>query len=207
MNDTIQGIGNEMTHFSTGAKRDIQEDKGRCDLMPLSVVGIIYEHWNQNKQKLIDKITSNNYIGLQFSNIEEYIHTGHINNLCNVVCYALLSNENWHNNQDGCDSDNCTYTELGQMFMDVSKHFKRGAEKYGEWNWNKGIPLHSFIDSAIRHLIKWVGNWNDERHDLAFIWNIICCIHTQLFICNAELMDLPFCKNKEEVKNECKEQN
>ena len=42
MNDTIQGIGNEMTKFSTGAVRDIQEDKGRCDLMHLSVIGIIY---------------------------------------------------------------------------------------------------------------------------------------------------------------------
>lgn len=35
----IEGIGNEVTQFESGAVRDIQEDKGRCDLMPLWVVG------------------------------------------------------------------------------------------------------------------------------------------------------------------------
>ncbi|MBR5879664.1 MAG: hypothetical protein IKY91_08890, partial [Akkermansia sp.] len=32
------------TEFSTGAVRDIQEGKGRCDLMPLDVVAGVYNH-------------------------------------------------------------------------------------------------------------------------------------------------------------------
>lgn len=40
--------------------------------------------------------------------------------------------------------------------MEVSKHCERGAEKYGEHNVDKGIPVHSFIDSAARHLGKYI---------------------------------------------------
>lgn len=36
--------------------------------------------------------------------------------------------------------------------MEVSKHCEEGALKYGEHNVDKGIPLHSLLDSAARHL-------------------------------------------------------
>lgn len=38
--------------------------------------------------------------------------------------------------------------------MEVSKHCEEGALKYGEHNVDKGIPLHSLLDSASRHLAK-----------------------------------------------------
>ena len=38
----IKDSGNR-TEFSTGAVRDIQDDKGRCDLLPLDVVADLYE--------------------------------------------------------------------------------------------------------------------------------------------------------------------
>ena len=34
--------------------------------------------------------------------------------------------------------------------MEVSKHCEEGALKYGEHNVDKGIPLHSLLDSASR---------------------------------------------------------
>lgn len=37
--------------------------------------------------------------------------------------------------------------------MEVSKHCEEGALKYGEHNVDKGIPLHSLLDSASRHAI------------------------------------------------------
>ena len=33
----------ERTEFESGAVRDIQEGKGRCDLLPLDVVGAIHK--------------------------------------------------------------------------------------------------------------------------------------------------------------------
>lgn len=64
------------------------------------------------------------------------------------------------------------------MFLEVAKHFEEGAKKYGEHNWQKGIPTHCYIDSAVRHYLKWLRGDNDEPHDRAFCWNILCCIWT-----------------------------
>ena len=37
----IKDSGNR-TEFSTGAVRDVQDDKGRCDLMPLGVIARLF---------------------------------------------------------------------------------------------------------------------------------------------------------------------
>lgn len=64
------------------------------------------------------------------------------------------------------------------MFLEVAKHFEEGAKKYGESNWQKGIPVNCYIDSAVRHYLKFLRGDTDERHDRAFVWNILCCIWT-----------------------------
>uniref|UniRef100_UPI00257B1773 dATP/dGTP diphosphohydrolase domain-containing protein n=1 Tax=Bacteroides sp. Phil13 TaxID=1929999 RepID=UPI00257B1773 len=65
-----------------------------------------------------------------------------------------------------------------KAMLEVAKHFEDGAKKYGEDNWKKGIPVNSYIDSAIRHYIKWLDGWTDEPHDRAVLWNLMCCIWT-----------------------------
>ena len=62
--------------------------------------------------------------------------------------------------------------------IEISKHCENGAKKYGEYNWQRGIPTHCYIDSAVRHYLKYLRGDADEPHDRAFVWNIICCIWT-----------------------------
>lgn len=69
-----------------------------------------------------------------------------------------------------------TYDNIATMFLEVAIHFFEGCQKYGENNWQKGIPVSCYIDSAVRHYLKWLRGDNDERHDRAFVWNILCCI-------------------------------
>ena len=64
------------------------------------------------------------------------------------------------------------------MFLEVAKQFEEGAKKYGENNWRKGIPVKVYIDSAVRHYLKWSRGDEDEPHDRAFCWNILCAIWT-----------------------------
>lgn len=64
------------------------------------------------------------------------------------------------------------------MLLDVSVHYEEGAKKYGEYNWQKGIPVQSYIDSAVRHYLKHLRGDEDEDHSRAFVWNILCCIWT-----------------------------
>lgn len=64
---------------------------------------------------------------------------------------------------------------LETMFLEVAKHFEEGALKYGDNNWQKGIPVDCYLDSAIRHYLKYRRGDNDEAHDRAFVWNLMCC--------------------------------
>ena len=57
--------------------------------------------------------------------------------------------------------------------MEVSKHCEEGALKYGEHNVDKGIPLHSLLDSASRHLAKYMVGLDDEDHLRAACWNLL----------------------------------
>lgn len=84
------------------------------------------------------------------------------------------------------------YVELSisQLLLEVSKHYKQGAEKYGEYNWQKGIPIHSYIDSGVRHFLKYIDDQMDERHDRAFVWNMLGAIWTMEH--KLEMIDIPF---------------
>ena len=129
--------------FETGAVRDIQEGKGRCDLLPLDVVA---DH-------LCDAI---------LEEIHQFKETGDAGYLQNALMYFRQRKH----------EDVCT------MFLEVAKHFEAGALKYGEYNWQKGIPVHCYIDSGVRHYLKWLRGDDDEPHDRAFVWNMLCCIWT-----------------------------
>ena len=137
----------DRTRFESGAVRDMRDGKGRCDLMPLEVVGNYIWELNEGTEPILWAIRK-----FQKSNSTTYLYSAL--NEFNCRCY---------NNQ---------YT----MFLEVSKHFEDGAKKYGENNWQKGIPTHCYIDSAIRHYLKWLRGDKDEPHDRAFVWNLVCCI-------------------------------
>lgn len=144
---TIKDSGTRR-EFETGAVRDIQEGKGRCDLMPLDVI-----------------TGYSSYLGISddiFNNIYEFTITDDEFYLYRAI--HAFSMRRWK--------------DAYEMFLDVSKHFEEGAKKYGENNWRKGIPTHCYIDSAVRHYLKYLRGDKDEPHDRAFVWNILCCIWT-----------------------------
>lgn len=55
----------------------------------------------------------------------------------------------------------------------LSKHYENGAKKYKRYNYLKGIPVSSFIDSAMRHLAKYQCGCDDEDHLSAAVFNIL----------------------------------
>lgn len=138
----------ERTEFPTGAVRDIQIGKGRCDLLPLSVIRKLYH--NLKKNEVANTLWS----------IEKYQEQGTVE-----VLYELLK-------------FNFLYPDIETMLLEVARHFEDGAVKYGDRNWEKGINTSRYIDSALRHYFKGLRGDTDEPHDKAFIWNILCCIWT-----------------------------
>jgi hypothetical protein len=61
----------------------------------------------------------------------------------------------------------------------VMRRYLDGAEKYGENNWMKGMPLEVYYDCAHRHLEAWWRAEEDEDHAAAAIWNILCAMWTE----------------------------
>lgn len=145
----------ERRKFETGAVRDVAEGKGRCDLLPLDVVGTV---------------TNNTTLRL----IEHYIRTGNLDCLYGVVRTFSIDE----------------FGNIETAMLEVSKHYEDGAKKYDERNWQKGIPLHCYIDSGVRHYLKHMRGDTDEPHDRAFLWNMLGAIWTH--VNKPELIDLPF---------------
>ena len=146
----IKDSGNRR-EFQSGAVRDMQEGKGRCDLMPLEVVGNLI-----NGRGLPEKEE-----GKIIHNIKSFLEK-------NDTYYLYLALEHF--------ADRCYARNIYTMILEVAKHFEEGAKKYGENNWQKGIPPKCYIDSAVRHYLKWCRGDVDEPHDRAFVWNLMCCI-------------------------------
>lgn len=144
----------ERRQFSTGAVRDIAQGKGRCDLLPLDILG---EFGNDN----------------HLCNIYEYLCTGDLNRLWRVFHEFILYR----------------WGDSSTALLEISKHFEDGSIKYGDRNWEKGIDIHCFIDSAVRHYLKFRRGDTDEPHDRAFAWNILCAMWTHRH--HPELIDIP----------------
>lgn len=76
-----------------------------------------------------------------------------------------------------------------EAVWEVAKHCEDGAKKYGERNCEKGIPVHSLIDSAIRHLAKYLMGYDDEPHLRAAAWNVLFAIYMEQK--HPEMQDIP----------------
>lgn len=79
---------------------------------------------------------------------------------------------------------------LETAMLEAAKQYEDGARKYSSRNWEKGIPCHCYLDSAVRHYLKWLRGDKDEPHDRAVIWNLLGLWWTVENL--PEMDDLPF---------------
>ena len=151
----------DRTEFESGAVRDMREGKGRCDLLPMEVMDCLFN----------DRI---------FSDILKFQDRGDVKYLYNAIDKF---SHHWlaDGALNGCtDEDRPTIEKIAyaNMCLEVAKHFEEGAKKYNDNNWRLGIPVKCYIDSAVRHYLKYIAGWDDEPHDRAVAWNLMCCIWT-----------------------------
>jgi hypothetical protein len=60
-----------------------------------------------------------------------------------------------------------------KAILRLSVHYENGAKKYGRMNYQKGMPISAFIDSAVRHLAKYQSGSDDEDHLSAAAFNVL----------------------------------
>lgn len=139
----IKDNGNR-TDFANGAVREIREDNGRCDLLPLKQVAILFD--------------DNYIVKTALEGIDEYIYKGKKQGIISALKAFCM--------------EECRGS-MPEMILMVSHHYKDALSKYPERNWEKGLPTHSFVDSGVRHLLKIARGDQDEPHNNAFIWNML----------------------------------
>ena len=156
----IQDSG-DRRRFESGAVRDMAEGKGRCDLMPLFDVAAVFRFvGEESAYEILYKLSS--LLRDDLSQKEKYEH-----------CMMILTD--FADFQRELDE---TSGRFPNLFLEVAIHYEEGAKKYGEHNWEKGIPLWCYVDSATRHFLKYLDGRTDEYHDRAFVWNILGYMYT-----------------------------
>lgn len=73
---------------------------------------------------------------------------------------------------------------------------EKGALKYEDRNWEKGMPMSVFLDSGLRHLFQYLEGSRDEDHLGQAMFNVMAAMHTEECINNqgtlpASLYDVP----------------
>ena len=151
----------ERRQFDTGAVRDIQVGKGRCDLLPLDVIAEIV---SEDSPAAADVLRQ----------IDKYLWTKDVSHLVEA-CMIFI--------------EDFLHSSSASMMLELSIHYEQGAMKYGERNWEKGIQTHSYIDSGVRHLLKCIRRDDDEPHFRAFLWNMAGAIWNEKH--RPDLVDIP----------------
>jgi len=130
------------------AQRDVQDGKGRCDLLPLDVLSPL--------------LPAHDYRHRVVMSIADFTEKGDVRHL-----YAAIE---WF-----CE---VRRWDIQTMLLETSIHFEEGAKKYTENNWRNGMPLKNYVNSSVRHYLKWLRGDQDEPHDRAVCWNLLAAIWT-----------------------------
>ena len=53
-----------------------------------------------------------------------------------------------------------------------------GAAKYGDYNWEKGMPANDMLNHALRHIYLFLSGDRCEDHLGHAAWNVMAAIHS-----------------------------
>lgn len=60
----------------------------------------------------------------------------------------------------------------------LARTYAEGAEKFGAYNWENGMPAGDLLNHAIAHLYMWLGGDRSEDHLGHAAWNVLGAIHS-----------------------------
>lgn len=174
----------EQQVFDTGAKRDSQKGKGRFDLIPFNALKSVAEQYGKKGKNVDSSIfdigKAIELLHICVNKVNTYYY--YISNAAEAVYYILEFMET--DDIEYTDDDNSTHKTTRYDLIPysslkrVAELYEKGAKTYGERNWEKGMPLTRYIDSAIRHLLQFVSGKDDEDHLAAGVWNALGFIET-----------------------------
>jgi len=167
--------------FNTGAKRDIDYNKPRFDLIPTTVLFKILDsheqvNYSEPRYKAIDGQTKARLWSLGFL-------WGHRPNdqLLLEIIWIILKCINLQEDDNILVTDDSIYPRIQlisqKTYLRIANHYGNGAKKYDPWNWSKGMPFSVFYASLMRHIFAVTQDQDDEDHLSAVFFNAACILH------------------------------
>lgn len=71
----------------------------------------------------------------------------------------------------------------------VARHMENSLADHEERNWERGLPMHCFLDSAMRHIFKYMDGMVDEDHLAAAATNLLMALWTEAHL--PGMQDIP----------------
>ena len=190
MKDYKINVDGEKHQFEGGAIR-YNKNKGRMDLIPAGPLRVLLNYIRTDydcKLYLADRrVDTESYLRVMclqaLDNIMLSENTAEQNKaLAETICSLMILNrvtvQHWNIFPV---YPHTLIADVPELLLDLGVHFQKGAEKYGEHNCEKGIPLWSFIDSGKRHAVQFIKQTDDgENHYISAVWNFWMAIWTNL---------------------------
>mgnify|MGYP001554767016 FL=1 len=60
----------------------------------------------------------------------------------------------------------------------VARACAEGADKYSDYNWERGMPVSDLLNHAIRHIYEYLSGDRQEDHLGHAAWNVLGAIHS-----------------------------
>ena len=162
----IQFTGDPVAFDGVEGKRDPKTGKGRFDLIPEEVFEPLFDR--------IHKLETTEPYDINFapdSILEDIANEKWLDAIIKMTILSYGSTTSVLEAFGQNTNPSTFFTGCWNMFLDLAIHFQKGAEHYGERNCQKGIPLWSFKDSAMRHAAQAFAGKTDEPHIISVIWN------------------------------------
>lgn len=61
---------------------------------------------------------------------------------------------------------------------EVARACAEGAQKYSDFNWERGMPVHDLLNHAIAHVYQFLSGDRSEPHLGHAAWNLLAAIHS-----------------------------
>ena len=77
------------------------------------------------------------------------------------------------------DAESVRYDLISPIGLEaVARTCAEGAKRYGDFNWEKGMPAHDLLNHAIRHIYKFLAGDRSEDHLPHAAWGLLAAIHS-----------------------------
>ncbi len=78
------------------------------------------------------------------------------------------------------DADNERYDLISPIGLRrVAETYREGADKYGDYNWEQGMPISDILNHAIRHQYLYLSGDRSEDHLAHAAWGLFAAMHSE----------------------------